>query len=363
MINRKSLIIMNLRMIIISVFVLSFAFVLGACDSIGSKDKTKDDDDAVESRIKPVRVIKLEEQTISRSFDFSANLTAFEELYLAPATPGRIVKIYPQVGDRVRKGQVLVEMDPTQLNQAIMQLSSLERDFERFDSLIKFGGIPQQQYDQLKTQLDITRQNVDFLRENTSIKAPFNGIIASRHFEDGELFSGAPNTQMGKAAILVVQQINPIKATIAVSERLFPEIKSGMTVKLSSEIYPNEEFEGKIFRIHPTINPASKTFNVEVKIPNSKELLRPGMFARINLGLGQEPGILVPSNVVLQQMGTNERYVFLKVNGKAQKVAVTIGNRYDDNLEIISDKLKPGDEIIITGHSNLLDGDLIEVVK
>jgi membrane fusion protein, multidrug efflux system len=363
MVNRKEKIVMNLRTLIKLGLVMSFAFVLWSCDSAGGKDNADDNDSDVESRIKPVKTVTLAEQTISRSFEYSANLTAYEELYLAPSTPGRIVKIYPQVGDRVPKGQLLVEMDPTQLNQAIMQLSSLERDFERFDSLIKFGGIPQQQYDQLKTQLDITKQNVEFLRENTNIKAPFNGIIASRHFEDGELFSGAPNTQMGKAAILVVQQINPIKATIAVSERLFPEIKTGMSVSLRSDIYPDEEFEGKIFRIHPTINPASKTFNVEVKVPNSKELLRTGMFARINLELGQTPGILVPSNVVLQQQGTNERYVFLRVNGKAQKVSVNIGNRYDDNLEIISDKLKPGDEIIITGHSNLLDGDLIEVVK
>lgn len=341
-------------------FVLSF-LILYSCGSSSGADKLEDEEAAVTS--KPVRVMKLEKRELSRNLGYSANLIPFDELYIAPASPGRILKIHVDVGDRVQQGQVLIEMDPTQLNQAILQLKSLEKDFERFDSLIQFGGIPKQQYDQMKTQLDITSENVDFLKINTTITAPFGGIISAKYFENGELFSGAPNTQVGKAAIVVLQRINPIKAVIAVSEKYYPDVKKGMSVNLQSEIYPDSKFEGRIFRIHPTINPASKTFNVEVEVPNSQELLRPGMFSRLEMEIGQDSAIVVPSNVVLQQLGTNERFVFLKVNGKAKRIQVKIGNRFDDELEIISDKLNIGCEIVVSGHNSLLDGDIIEVVS
>jgi membrane fusion protein, multidrug efflux system len=349
---------MSHRILVASLIIISS--VIASC-GFTNKDESKNEEIAVKK--KPVSTQTLSLDTIARSVEYSSNLLPMEELFIAPASPGRIEKIHVEIGDRVTEGQLLIEMEPTQLNQALLQLNNLERDFERFDSLIQFGGIPKQQYDQVKTQLDVTRENVDFLRRNTRITADFNGVITGKYFENQELFAGAPNTQVGKAAIVVLQQINPIKAVIAVSEKYFPVVKKGMKVKLKSEIYPEITFDGEIFRIHPTINPASKTFNVEVKINNNKELLRPGMFSRIELEFNQEPAIILPANVVLQQLGTNERYVFLRVNGKAQRVQVKIGKRFDDRLEIISDELKQGDEIIISGHNNLLDKDEIEVVK
>ena len=347
--------------LILAASILIFAVAMYSC---GGETEAKNKAEVEsEIRIKPVKVIKAEERTVSRSIDYSANLIPFDELFIAPASPGRIVRINVNIGDKVSAGQVLVEMDKTQLNQAKLQLSSLERDFQRFDSLIQFGGIPKQQYEQMKTQIDITRENIAFLETNTTITAPFSGIITAKFFENGELFSGAPNTQVGKAAIVILQRISPIKVVIAVSERYFPYVNKGMQIRLRSDIYPDEEFIGKIFRIHPTINPATKTFNVELEINNPKELLRPGMFARVNLELGEETAIMLPSNVVLQQIGTNQRYVFVNDNGTAKRIVVELGSRFDDLIEIVSDKIKVGDQIIVSGHSSLLDKEKISIVN
>ncbi|MBE0663339.1 MAG: efflux RND transporter periplasmic adaptor subunit [Bacteroidales bacterium] len=311
----------------------------------------------------PVRTITLDYQTISRTVDYTATLQAYEEIHLAPSTPGRIENIYVEVGTRVAKGDALVQMDRTQLHQAEVQLATLEADFKRFDTLQKVGSIPQQQYDQLQAQVDIARNNIAFLRDNTRLIAPFSGVISGKYYEPGEMFSGAPNPMVGKAAIVSLLQIDRLKAIVSVSERFFPLLKAGLEIKVMTDIYPDKDFKGRVFRIHPTIDPASRTFNVEVAIDNYESLLRPGMYCRVSLDLDQFQAMVVPAIAVLKMQGSNDRYMFIEEGGKAKRVAVTIGKRYDDQVEVISDVLKQGDQIVVSGQARLLDGMKVEVVK
>ena len=308
-----------------------------------------------------VKVMELQMHTVARSVEYPATLTAYDEVHLAPASPGRIEGIFAEVGDRIVKGTPLVQMDRTQLHQAQIQLKNLETDFARLDTLAKYGSIAQQPYDQLKTQLDITKSNVEFLKENTRLLAPFNGIVSGRYFEPGEMYSGAPNTQAGKAAVLSIVQIDRLKAIVALSEKYFPQVKNGMETGVGIDIYPNQSFTGRIERIHPTIDPANRTFNVEVTINNREGLLRPGMFSRITFDLDKEEAILLPSMAVLKMQGSNDRYLFVEKNGVAKRISVTIGKRYDDDIEVFSDDLHTGDHVIIAGQSRLLDGVPVEV--
>ena len=156
-------------------------------------------DTANTDKVYPVRVETMKVDTIEDIISFSANLNPYDEVYLAPASPGRIEKIYVKIGDKVKKGDLLVKMDESQLVQAKLQLSQLETDFERMKILRESNSISQQQFDQIKTQLEVTRTSVKFMSENTKLVAPFSGIITEKYFEDGELYSGAPNTSAGKA--------------------------------------------------------------------------------------------------------------------------------------------------------------------
>lgn len=355
---------MKARKILLILVVFSIGMVLASC---GSKSKAEPEanvnekNEASQSKVKLVKVLSLAEQEVAREIDYSANLVANEEVYLAPSTPGRIMKINVEVGSKVRAGQLLVQMDPTQLNTSELQLMSLEKDLQRFDTLIQYGGVSRQQYDQMKTQVDITRANVNLLKTNINLSAPFSGTITAKYFENGELYSGAPNTQVGKAAIVILQQTNPIKAIISISEKYYPIVKNNMKVNLISDIYSNKVFEGKINLIYPTINTATKTFNVEIIVPNNEELLRPGMYAKINMELGKESAMVVPSAAVLQQLGTNKRYVFIYEDGIAKKVFVKLGKRFDDKVEIISDEIKLNDKLIIAGHTSLDNGAKVKI--
>lgn len=345
--------------LLLAILVAFFSILFISC---GGKADAKSEENKTE-KIQPVKVTLLQEEEVAREIDYSANLVAFEEVYLAPATPGRIIKVYPEIGDRVKKGQMLVQMDPTQLNTSLLQLENLKKDKQRFDTLIQYGGVTKQQYDQINTQYEVTKANVELLSTNVNLASPFNGVITAKYFENGELFTGAPNTQVGKPAIVVVQQINPIKAIISVSEKYYPVVKKGMIVDVKSDIYADKEFKGKISLIHPTINAQTKTFNIEIEVANNEELLRPGMFASVNMEFAKETAMVVPVSAVLMQRGTNNRYVFVYKDGKAHRIDVKLGKRFDDKVEIISDEIGINDQLIIAGHNNLIEGDKVEIVK
>jgi len=311
----------------------------------------------------PVKVATLAKTRIARSIDYTATILPFEEVNMAPSTPGRVDKIYVEVGDRVNKGDNLFLMDRTQLYQLKLQLSSLEKDLSRLDTLLRSGSAKQQQYDQLKTQYDVTKTNVDFMEENTLMKAPFSGVITGKYFENGEMYSGAPTTASGRSAIVTVMQVNPLKINVNISEQYYPLIKRGLKAEVSVDVYENELFEGKVYRVSPTVNSGTRAFTAEVELPNKNDLLKPGMFVRVSMDLGEVETFVVPASNVLVQEGTNIRYVFINENNVAKRVEVLIGKRFDDKLEIISETLKEGSNMVIEGQSKLINGDKIEVVK
>jgi RND family efflux transporter MFP subunit len=305
----------------------------------------------------------LKPQVIGRNIEYTSTLKAFEEVHLVPSTPGRIEKIFVEVGSRVRKGDILVQMDQTQLQQAIIQLKNLETDYKRLDTLQKVGSVTRQQFDQINTQYEIAKSSVEFLKENTRLVAPFNGVISGKYFENGEMYSGAPTTATGKAAILSVVQINPLKAMVNIPETYYPLVNEGMKTNILCDIYPDQTYTGVIMRKYPTIDAYTHSFQVEIRIDNPGEKLRPGMFARVDLQLGEVSALVVPALAVLKMQGSNERYVFLEEKGVAKRISVTLGQRFDEMVEVISPDLKEGDQLIITGQSRLVDKVPVEIVS
>ena len=348
----------NLRNYLIAI--LSLGLILAGCSSETAKNPQSLDETAPETKKEAVRVMKMDYQPIARSISYSANLQAYKEIHLAPASPGRIEKIYVEAGSSIKEGQLLVEMDQTQLRQAQVQLQGVETDYRRLDTLRRAESISQQQFDQMKTQYEVLLSNVKFLIENTKLTAPFSGKVSGKYFENGEMFSGAPNTIAGKAAILSIVQTGQLKVLVNISERYLTHIKTRMPVLFTTDVYPGESFEGKIIRIYPTIDPATRSFTAEVIIPNRNEKLRPGMFARAKIDLEEAQAFVVPSVAVLKLQGSNERYVFIEKNGLAKRIVVELGERFDDQVEIITEEIHPGDKLVIAGQSRLLDG--MEVV-
>jgi membrane fusion protein (multidrug efflux system) len=349
----------QVHILLIFTIILAFSF---NCSPDKKQEKTKENDSVmISSNIEKVKIIQIEPQIIGKTIEYSSILNAFQEVNLVPSAPGRIDNIMVEVGSRVAKGDLLVQMDQTQLQQATLQLENLKTDYKRLDTLQKVGSVTQQQFDQISTQYEVARSNVKFLSENTQLRAPFNGVISGKYFENGEMYSAVPNTMAGKAAILSIVQIDPLKAIVNIPETYFPLVNTGMKASVTCDIYNDQKYSGIVFRKYPVIDPASHSFQIEIRVPNPNEKLRPGMFCRVTLELGQVQALVVPSLAVLKMQGSNERYVFLEKEGTAKRVTVTMGKRFDDLVEILSPEIHQGDHLIIFGQARLLDGDKVEL--
>jgi len=328
-----------------------------------SKNEKKED--AAKAEVKqavPVKIMVVNPEVITRNIDYTASLIPFEEVHLAPSAPGRIEKINVEIGDNVSKGQIVAMMDRTNLEQAKINLMNLETNYRRLDTLKKTNSISDQQYDQVNSAYNIAKTSYQFLQDNTQLKAPFSGVVSGKYFEDGEIYSGSPVASVGKPAIVSIVQISQLKALIGISASYFPLITKGMNADIKSEIYPDLAFNGEIYKIYPTIDNATKTFTVEVKIQNSNLKLRPGMFSKIQLNLGKGNAILVPNIALIKQTGTNDMYVFVNKNNVAQKTLVKTGRMFDDKIEIL-EGLSVGDEIVLVGQNKLENLSPIEIKK
>ncbi|MBO7227584.1 MAG: efflux RND transporter periplasmic adaptor subunit [Bacteroidales bacterium] len=334
--------------------IATVALVMGTI--VGCGGETTDTANAVQTeKIEKVETLTLSKETVARELELSSTLEGYESMSVAPSLTGKIEHIYVEVGSRVNKGQLLIRMDQNQLNTTRISLNSAQTEFNRVEALKESGSVSQQVYDQTKAQLDNLKQSESFLEENTFVKAQFSGVIAAKNYEDGELYAGTP--------ILTLTQINTLKAIVNIPESYFPLVKKGMKVDVTSDIYPNEIFPATIEIVYPTIDAASHTFQAKVRIPNNSEKIRPGMFAKAKLAIGEVETMVVPYNAVLKLQGSNNRYVFLDRDGVAKRVDVVLGQRFDDRVEVISDEIKEGDKIVVVGQARLIDGIKLDVVN
>lgn len=308
-----------------------------------------------EERIEQVKTQIVRFCEMSREIEISTILQGYETQNIAPSLSGRIENIYVEVGDHVHAGDDLVRMDQNQYNTTKLAFGNLKTEMDRMEKLKASGSISQQSYDQMKLNYDQTIESLKFLEENTYIKAPFEGVISAKSYENGELYGGQP--------ILVLTQINILKALVSIPESYFPMVNPGMKVTLKSNIYKDESFPATIELVYPTIDAASHTFQVKLRIPNKDERLRPGMYVSSAIALGEEHVFMVPYQAVLKLTGSNERYVFVNENGFAKRIKVQIGERFNEMIEISAPEVKEGMEIVSVGQSRLVDGVKLNVIK
>ncbi|MFP4288134.1 MAG: efflux RND transporter periplasmic adaptor subunit [Bacteroidales bacterium] len=335
--------------------VFIFYIFLGvSCSSTGNDENNQE-------RKMPVRVAPAAIENVSNDLGFTGVVQAYEVAHIAPSMPVRIEKILVDVGDKVSKGQLLVQMDRTQLFQAQVQLKNLEKELSRLDTLLKAGAVTQQNYDQLKTQYDVAKSNIENLSTQTEIRSSLTGVVTGRYYSDGEMFSMTPGPA-GKPAIVTINQIQPVKVMINVSERFFPVLQKGQTARVTSDVFPNRVFDGRVNKLSPVVDRASGTFSVEIIIDNNDETLRPGMFARVSLNLGQQDVFLVPALAVLKQSGSDERFVFVVEDQKAVRQTVQTGRKFDAQIEILSG-IRQGQQLVVSGQHNLIQGSKVEILN
>lgn len=302
-----------------------------------------------------VRLETVNVQSVDQTQEFTATVEANVVNNISPSMVLRIDKILVEVGDRVKAGQLLAEMDRSNLIQSKTQLDNIQLEYDRQLALYEVGGTSKQLLDAQQTQLDVARTSYENLKENTQLISPIDGIVTARNYDNGDMYNaGNP--------VLTVQQIIPVKLMIHVSEGFYTQVKEGMEVKIHLDVYKNEEFTGKVSLVYPTIDAATRTFPVEIKLDNKDMRVRPGMFARVTINFGTERRVVLPDLAVVKQTGSGDRYVYVYEDGKVDFVKVELGRRTDTRYEVLSG-VPDGARVVVAGQSRLHNGAEVTVVE
>ncbi len=334
----------------LAVMMLASLVLFSSCGSSEEKKTVNVQEEKVLVKIDTVKL-----QPVEQLYDFTATVEPEVKNNIASSTPGRIMEILTEVGKYVQKGQLLVKMDPTNLLQTQTQLANLEVDYNRALELHNAGGASKQTVDQLKVQLDNARTVYKNLSENVNLTSPISGIVTARNYDNGDLYSGA-------MPILTVMQIRPVKIKINVSEAYFSQIKVGMSVDVQSDVYEGEKFTGKVSLIYPTVDQGTRTFPVEITIPNNNEKIRPGMFARVVMNFGTQNHIVVPDLAIVKRAGSGDRFVYVYKDGKVSYNQVQLGRRLGDRYELLSG-VENNSIVVISGQSRLSNGMEVAIEK
>lgn len=289
------------------------------------------------------------EATVILTETFTSEIEPYRENDITPAASGvHIDRLLVDVGDRVRQGQLLLTLDPTQYNQQLVQLQTAEDDYNRLLPVYEAGGISAQQIQQAKAQVDILREVAANLKRNIEYRSPLTGVVTARNAEAGDLLTGAP--------LLHVMQIDRLKVSVNISEQYFRNVKEGMQVDMAVDIFPDRKFTGTVTRIYPALDPSTRTFRVEVTVPNGDGLLRPGMYARTTFDMGRKQGVMVPDVAILKQVGSAERYLYVIVGDSvAERRSVEVGRQTGDRVDILRG-VEAGEQVAVTALSKLYDG-------
>ena len=332
------------------------AVAMVSCDAL--QKETQEESQAEEVVVLPkVEVATAVSRVVAQESTFTGTVEAKVVNNIAPQQPLRIKEIKVDVGDHVKKGQLLVELDASTLVQTKTQLDNAKAEYERTNELYKCGGASKSEWESRRMQYEMLQTTYDNLVENTTLLSPISGIVTARNYDKGDMYSGA-------APVLVVAQIKPVKIMINVSEPLFSKVKRGMPVYITLDAYGDELFDGKISRIYPTINAATHTFQVEVTVANGKERVRPGMFARVTLPYEQKKGVVISDRAVQKLMGSGDRYVYIyNANDNTVRYSkVELGRRMDAEFEVLSG-VNEGEMVVTTGHMRLTNGCQVELVE
>ncbi len=342
---------------------IAAAFALVSC---GGKEKTEVSGQQEETPI--VKVENVSEQDVDQLVTFTASVEPELINNISAAMSNRIKAIYVDEGMRVAAGQKLVLLDDVnttsyqaQVDNARANLKLAETNYNRALELLKIGGGTQQNVDQMeiqlvnaRNQLTTAERNLRNARENTVLTSPISGVVTARNYDPGDMTAQLP--------ILTVARVQPVKAVINVSESDFSRINKGMPAQLTFQTYGDEIFEGHVSLISPSVDTQSRTFGVEITIPNRDSRILPGMFGRATLNLGHMRHVVVPDKAVVKQPGSGNQYVYVYNDGKVSYNKVELGRRIGDSYEIISG-VPAGAQVVVAGQSRLSDGATVKVQK
>jgi RND family efflux transporter MFP subunit len=362
----------------------------------------------------PVRVVKVEARELRRTIESVGSLFPYEEVTVSSEVEGKVDQVLVDVGDRVSAGQPLVKVSTIELNLAVAQqsaalaqararlglseegqelqdvrnaaevkkaaadLSDAELKYQRAQRLLKQGLLPRELFDESESRhkaanaaYDLAVQAVQNLRAQVAeykaglalaqkklndavIRAPFAGQVKERTVTPGQYLRV-------QTPVIVIVSVDPLRVRLKIPEKMAGWVRNSQPVTLSVEAYPDRTFSGKVWRVNPSVDQETRSFEVEALVANPESLLKPGFFVKAKIPSERVDTILlVPQEAVRYTYGVYK--VFVVEGNLVHENEVRIGERSDQDLEIVAG-LKEGEGVALPHEGvELRDQSVIEVV-
>ncbi|TKC04271.1 efflux RND transporter periplasmic adaptor subunit [Pedobacter frigoris] len=293
-----------------------------------------------------VEGIVVKSSDFTNNLDLSGTLEANESVALRSEVSGLVTSINFKEGANVTKGTLLVKINDrdiqAQLQDALTKQQLAATNENRSKQLLEKGAISQEEYDTSLAALQSLKAQSQLIRAQlakTSIYAPFSGKIGLRSISTGEYLTSS-------TSIANLASINPLKVSFSVPEKYAGQIGLNSEVSFTTDGV-TKTFIGRVFAIEPGINTQTRTLQIKALVPNPKNELLPGSFAKIKLSLNTaKDAILIPNEAIIPVL--EGKTVFISKNGKAQQVPVEAGTRTAESI-VITSGLKVGDTVLTTG--------------
>jgi RND family efflux transporter MFP subunit len=332
-----------------------------------------------------VEIARASRATMTETVLVVGNLIGAATVEVTSKVGGRLLDVHVRLGDSVRKGQTLATVEDQEIREQVKQaeasfdvaaatvrqreadLKFAETSLERSRNLFGRQLIPRQtledaearhqastaQLDLARAQFEQSKARLEELRitlSNTRIVSPVNGFVGKRHLDPGAFVSS-------NSPVMSVVDIHIVRLVVNLVERDLRRVQVGAPALADVDAYPDETFRGRVARVAPVLDPATRTAEMEIELPNSTYRLKPGMYARVRLTTGERANALVvPRNAVVDTQGTRGVFLFEDATRTARFAPIEVGLQDDKQVEVLNG-VREGQPVITTGASALNDGD------
>lgn len=308
----------------------------------------------------PVEVIELKPVRVQESIAAVGSLRSNESVVLRPEVSGRIAAIGFRDGQPVRRGQLLVGLDAT-LNEAEVAQARAEFDLatsnlRRTEDLASKNFVSSSAQDQAASSVQVAEARLQLAQARLAkmrIVAPFDGVVGIRNVSIGDYVKDG-------ADLINVEDIRTLKADFRLPERYFPQLKTGQPVELTADALPGARYAGSVDAINPRIDASGRSLEVRARLTNTDGQLRPGMFARVRVLLGDRPNALMVPEEAVVPLG-DDFFVYTVADGKAKRVRVKLGVRRDAQVELL-EGVRAGERVVTAGIRVQRDGQPVRVI-
>ncbi len=309
----------------------------------------------------PVEIVVLRPTRVSEALQAVGSLRSNESVVLRPEVSGRIATIAFRDGQPVKRGQLLIALDAS-LNQAEVAQARAELDLalsnlQRTEDLARKNFVSSSAQEQAASNVAVLEAKLKLAEARLAkmlIVAPFDGVVGIRSVSLGDYVREGMD-------LVNIEDIHQLKVDFRLPERYFTQLKVGQAVEVVADALPGARYVGAIEAINPRIEASGRALEVRARLANTDGRLRPGMFARVRVIVGERAeALLVPEEAIVP-LG-DDFFVYTVADGKAKRVRVKLGVRREAMVELL-EGVKAGDRVVTAGMRVQRDGQPVRVVN